>query len=158
MEFEDSRNALYCDPNAYIMGKKQKEVKKVVFSEPYENVPNYYLNNNFEKGKCKFCDSDKKEKEDCKNSSCNKQNTSFSLNNLMPLLTMFGGKSSSGAPDLTKILSSLGNGNGLMSLLANKDIMSTVLSLFAGNQNKKKTSNKEIISTDFEIKKYTRVE
>ena len=69
MEFEDSRNALYCDPNAYIMGtKKHNEIKKVVFSEPYETLPNRYINNNFNKKGCDFCAEKKEEKNQCNTS------------------------------------------------------------------------------------------
>ena len=72
MENEDSRNALYCDPNAYIQSvqKREKcEPRKVVFQEPYEQLPNFYINNNFIKRNCNCvknynakdcnCDNDK---------------------------------------------------------------------------------------------------
>ncbi len=55
MENEDSRNALYCDPNAYIQRFEKKEKhkpRKVVFQEPYEQLPNFYINNNFTKHNC----------------------------------------------------------------------------------------------------------
>ena len=56
MEFGDSRNALFTEPNAYIQkfnaDCKEKEIKKIVFQEPYETLPNFYINNNFIKHKC----------------------------------------------------------------------------------------------------------
>lgn len=160
MEIEDSRNALYCDPNAYIMGtQKHKEIKKVVFSEPYETVPNHYINNNFEKGKCDYCNKNNcnDKKEEANNKPCNKPNNSFGLSSLMPLLTMFGGKGG-GMPDFSKILSNVGNGGGIMSLLGNKDIINVVLNMFSSNQTKNKNIKKDIPTTEFEIKNYTRVE
>ena len=35
--------ALYCDPNAFIRPNKDnpKKIKQVVFSEPYDCLPNY---------------------------------------------------------------------------------------------------------------------
>ena len=56
MEFEDSRLALFPEPNAYIQkfnkDCKEKGIKKVVFQEPYETLPNFYINNNFTKHGC----------------------------------------------------------------------------------------------------------
>lgn len=56
MEFEDSRLALFPEPNAYIQkfdkDCKEKNIKKVVFQEPYETLPNFYINNNFTKHGC----------------------------------------------------------------------------------------------------------
>lgn len=55
MEFEDSRNALFCDPNAYIQRfdvENKCKPKKVIFQEPYESLPAFYLDNNFIKHEC----------------------------------------------------------------------------------------------------------
>ena len=60
MEKEDSRFALFTEPNAYVQNynnancdcKKEKERKKIVFQEPYETLPNFYVNNNFTKHNC----------------------------------------------------------------------------------------------------------
>lgn len=58
MEFEDSRFALFPEPNAYIQKFdkeiKKKEIKKIVFQEPYETLPNHYINNNFTKHDCDY--------------------------------------------------------------------------------------------------------
>ena len=53
MEFEDNKNAMFCDPNAYIQNfnNNKKETRKVVFQEPYECLPSRYINNNFKKHK-----------------------------------------------------------------------------------------------------------
>ena len=49
----ETDNNLYCDPNAYIQNCKQNcPPKKVVFSEPYQQLPNFYLDNNFKRGSC----------------------------------------------------------------------------------------------------------
>jgi len=71
MEFEDSRFAIFADPNAYIQNFNmpdcaEKEIKKIVFQEPYETLSNFYLNNNFTKHDC-GCIS-------------NKQNNNFNSN------------------------------------------------------------------------------
>lgn len=55
MNFNDNSSALYVDPNAYIQSRPKCdhcEPKKVVFSEPYETMPNYYIDNGFKKGNC----------------------------------------------------------------------------------------------------------
>lgn len=52
MSFKDNSGLLYADPNAYIQRCECGERKKVVFSEPYETMPNFYLNNNFKRGDC----------------------------------------------------------------------------------------------------------
>ena len=51
MENEDSRNALFCDPNAYIQNFKnnKKQTEKVVFQQPYEHMSNFYIDNEFSK-------------------------------------------------------------------------------------------------------------
>lgn len=55
MEDVDSINAIYCDPNAYIQKVDRKDKyqpRKVVFQEPYEQLPSFYINNNFIKRDC----------------------------------------------------------------------------------------------------------
>ncbi len=67
MSFKDNSSALYSDPNAYIQRCECADTKKVVFSEPYETMPNFYLNNNFKKGDCSCNKKDKSLpfKDDC---------------------------------------------------------------------------------------------
>lgn len=211
MEFEDSRFALFSEPNAYIQsfrGNKEK-TKKVVFQEPYETLPNYYINNNFKKRDCDCVQNNGKHKDkcDCKCNhdsfnqnqngcdhgfrfneiDCNYQNKNhdckcnngdkkqngfnFDLKNLMPLLGLFN---KGGGVDLSNLVGILGNGdkkqnennsnpmNLISSILSNKDTMGGILNLFMGGGfnlfNKTKPAKKEIKTTDFEIKNYTRVE
>ncbi len=55
MDFNDQSQNLYCDPNAYVQNCPiycNHPPKKVVFSEPYSVMPNFYINNNFKKGNC----------------------------------------------------------------------------------------------------------
>ena len=187
---EDSKNALFVEPNAYInhFSKKEKTevkpIKKVVFSEPYDCMPTFHINNNFEKGCCD-CVPNKKEK-DCnkhnhhrdwncnnenihQNHDCNcnqnhkcdnnqsKPNFGFDIKNLMPILNSFN-KGGIGGLDLNNISSLFSSGGGFdfSKLISNPQLITSVMSMFA---NKKKTSIKkeEIICTDYEIKNYTRV-
>ena len=87
MEFEDSRFALFPEPNANIQIFEKRETKKIVFQEPYECLPNYYVNNDFVKHNCNCvanpigCECDKVNKHNKNNCSCNdnfsKPKTSF---------------------------------------------------------------------------------
>jgi len=202
MEFEDSRFALFPEPNAYIQNfnKPQKETKKIVFAEPYETLPQFYINNNFQKHNCNCdqnnskhnlnCDYDNLNKSqnksgcgfncnkgynnfdnehDCKCNHDNKKQNGFNfdLKNLMPLLGMFN---KSGGADLSNLVGLLNNKqqtennpmNLISNLMSNKDMMSGILNLFKGGGlnlfGKSKPVIKEIKTTDFEIKNYTRVE
>ena len=179
MEFEDSKNALYCDPNAYIQGVNRKEQKKVVFSEPYENAPNFYINNNFKKKNCNCISKDIKDCHDnhdhnkncgCENKNhnecnCNQQNNAsknflsgFNLQSFLPLLGMFN-KNGGGGLDLANIMNLLGGkgeNNMLSNLLGNKDMLSNITSLFTPK--KESTDSKKIKTTDINIKNYTKVE
>lgn len=191
MEFEDSRFALFLEPNAYVQKfdnlKSDKEIKKIVFQEPYETMPNYYINNNFKKHDCDCvskshkqnkhdCDYNDKKNLNCHDDNCNHNNAkqngfSFDIKSLLPLLGLFN---KSGGSDLSNIVGMLNN-NGLnsnddnktnpmsliSSLMSNKDMMSGVLNLFKGGGlnlfAKNKPIKKELKTTDFEIKNYTRV-
>ena len=172
MEYEDSREALFCEPNAYIKNLNKKETpKKIVFSEPYENVANFYLNNNFKKRDCdcvvnkkehSFCDSKKEEKPNCNCNNQNKGNKSFlsglNLQSLLPMLGLFNKSGNSGL-DLANIMSLLGGkgeNNILSGLLGNKDMLSNITSLFS--HKKEQTNTKKLQTTEIDIKSYTKVE
>lgn len=175
MEFEDSRNALFVEPNAYIQhfNKEKSTPKKIVFQEPYECLPNYYLDNNFNKHSCDCVHGGCKpnNKHDCVNSNnpqnnhdCNsnheKPNNFLDFKNLAPLLGMFS-KGNSGIMD---IVSNLGKGGGsgfnlqnILGLLGNnKNMLGNIMDLFSKNKTSKEKSI-DIPTTDYEIKNYTRV-
>lgn len=201
MEFEDSRFALFPEPNAYIQKvEKNKEPKKIVFQEPYECLPNFYMNNNFTKHNCD-CVSKSKENgfkdninqhnnplninHDCK---CNHENdvnknhhhdnchhsqnsskqSGFDLKSLLPLLGLFNKSGGADLGQLVGLLNNCANSQssntlnpmGIISnLLSNKETMGGILNLFKGGLfNKKQPTKKELKTTDFEIKNYTRVE
>ena len=199
MEYEDSRFALFPEPNANIQRfeKRAKETKKIIFQEPYETLPNYYINNNFTKHDCDCvsnqkrnfdynskqhrdcnCDHDKnsnnQSNHDCncnQNSSNNQNGFGFDIKNLLPLLGLFN---KGGGADLSSLVGMLNNANNsqkgnnsnpmslISSILSNKDAMSGILNMFkSGGLNlfgKKQTAKKELKTTDYEIKNYTRVE
>lgn len=145
---EDRRNALFVEPNAYIqrVEKKEKSPSKILFQEPYESMPNYYLNNGFKKGECD-CVHKEKPKE---------KNNGFDIKSLVPILGSFGGEMSG----LSKILQGVGSGNGLQgiisTILSNPDMVKSVMKIFAKNE--KKTSREHIKKSDLQIKNYTKVE
>lgn len=156
MEFNDNAGLLYCDPNAYIQNwgygaqapqsnhgcanekpHCQKPPQKVVFSEPYESVPNFYINNNFKKGNCACIP---KPKPKCPPP---KPPFSFDLKNILPLLSgLFkggaggggiggilsmlnqnssgeeqGGEGQGGSIDFSSMLKTLSNTGGLDGIL-----------------------------------------
>ena len=84
MEFGDSRNALFTEPNAYIQkfkaDCKNKEIKKIVFQEPYETLPNFYINNTFTKHNCD-CVSNKQNNNHNSNSNKHDNNCGCVNNN-----------------------------------------------------------------------------
>ncbi len=162
---EDSTKALFAEPNAYIQNyrveKNEKKREKIVFQEPYETLPNYYMNNGFKKGDC---DCETKPKPNPKPN--NKPNSpfpfSFDFKNLMPLLGGFlkngnlsnivsmltgKGEKSNGNFNLSQLLSGLG-GDGL----------SNIFNLFKGSNNSKAKNKVDLKQTDFQINEYTRVE
>ncbi len=157
MNLEDSRNALFVEPNAYIQKFESTNInkpKKVVFQEPYESMPPYYLNNNFTKGDCGCLPKIKENK--------NKQNQEFDFKNLMSLVSMF--TKNLNINDMVSMFTNGKDGglniqNLLSSVLSNKGMLGNVLNLFGGKKIiKDKLSKKEIIATDYEIKNYTKVE
>ncbi len=111
MEFEDSRNALFTEPNAYIQKCNfdcDEKTKKVIFQEPYDRLPTFYLDNNFKKGNCN-CVPKPKQKEG--KPSCNNP-FPFDIKNLLPLLSNLTG----GSGGLSNLLSNLGSNGGLGNL------------------------------------------
>jgi len=191
MDFEDSRLALFPEPNAYIQ-KFDKEdckktgIKKIVFQEPYESVPAFHIDNHFVKRDCDCvrppqrndCNCDKIKKQN-KHFECEKrphrnhQETTnngfgFDIKGMLPLLSLFG---KGGGADLNNLVGLMTNNssNGaslnttslITNLLSNKEALSGILNIFKGGGfsfGKKQGVKKEIKSTDFEIKNYTRVE
>ncbi len=194
MIFEDSRNALYCDPNAFIQryNKKEKcEPKKVIFQEPYESMPAFYIDNNFIKHDCNYCEGNDKHNLKSQNNSHNdrknncKQDNShnqcwhdcncnhdvflkqkgfgFDLKSLLPLLGIFN---KSGGADFSQIVGLLNNNTqkdnnsnpmAMISSLLSNGGLGNILNIFKGGQ-KTKSEKKELKTTDFEIKNYTRVD
>ncbi len=163
MENEDSTKALYCDPNAFIHHKPQKKdpPMKVVFAEPYECLPSYYMDNNFKKGNCDCVKCNKPPKPP---ESPPQKPKSFDIKNLLPLLGLFGGNVAGKTGDFSSILSLLSpNGGGeqvnpismISSLLSNSGGLNNILNIFKPKENKEKRPLK---TTDFEIKNYTCVE
>ena len=158
MEYEDSRNALFVEPNAYVQNfrvkEEKKERKKIIFSEPYECLPPYHINNNF---KNKGCDCVSKPKEKCEPKP--KQNFfNFDFKSMLPLISSFGGKGFD-LGNITKMLAgNETNSLGLISnLLSNKESLGNILNIFKGGKSEM-SKTKEIKSTDFPIKDYIRVE
>ena len=164
MDFGDSRNALFVEPNAYIQKfekKNKEEIKKIVFQEPYEQLPNFYINNNFEKRGCD-CVKDKKDtcSRECRSSDLIKKNSGFDLKKFLPLLGSFG---KSGSFDFSSIIRNFqnleGGGDlitGVSNLIASSGGVGNILNLF--KKDNKQIIKKEIKTTDLEIKNYTRVD
>lgn len=199
MQFENNVNAMFCDPNAYIQRYEKKEqekkTEKVVFSEPYETLPNYYIDNHFKKHNCDCIPKLKNDKNgdrcgcdnclngghlnnyqcnsnhDCKSNHGANNVFGFDFKNILPLLGLFN---KGGGADLSGLIKTLNNNNDssiesnstamnlISSLMSNKNMMSGIMNLFSGGGlnlfNKKSKSTKEIKTTDYEIKNYTRVE
>lgn len=162
---ESNLNALFVEPNAYIQHYNDKEckpnnVKKVIFAEPYENSPKYYLKDDFKKAKCDFCEHDKP-----KQKPQPKLPFSFDFKNLLPFLSIFGGgKSNTQLNDLISILGKSANGNNtsILGLLQNKELVNGALNLLKGGGlnifKQKKENQPKAKTTDFQINNYTRVE
>ena len=166
MEYGDSKNALFVEPNAYIQnyGKEKKGIKKIVFSEPYESLPSYHINNDFKKHNCK-CIPD--HKPDCSKQNCQSNNTTnnfFDFKNFLPMLTGFLGKGFD-MSSVSKILNNNQNQSGdMMSNIMNilsSDMGKNILGLLGkkSTKNTKKNSEKyhKIKSSDIEIDNFKRV-
>ena len=169
MELEDSRNAIFSDPNAYIQRvDKPNKTKKIVFSEPYENVPNFYINNNFQKGECNCVKTPKK---DCECDKKNEQKSNIKSNffsglnmqSLMPLISMFsGGK----GLDMAKILSVFSaqnnskniNTDPLFGAFSNPDLLKNITQMFTNKKTKTDNIQSKPKSSDCIINNFSRVE
>jgi len=175
MGFEDNKNAIYCDPNAYILNYKcETKTRKVVFQEPYECLPPFHINNNFKKHNCKcVCGNGNKSNQNCKKEEKNKNYNSksnvpfsFDLKSLLPLLSLFSGTGNN--TGLSDILSMIGNGcedgkNNSSSLDFSKVISTFLnngngLNFLSGLIKRPQKKEHEMKSTDVPIKNYTRVE
>ena len=170
MDYGDSRNALFVEPNAYIQGFKPKtEAKKIVFQQPYECAPSFYMNNDFKKGNCNCVPKPKKpcnqKQPPCFN-DCNQQPQQksglfdFDFKALLPILSLLTKGGEVDASNIASMLTSNKNSNpmGLISsLLANKDSFSNIFNILKGGGKTKDTEKEYLKSTDFEIKNYTKV-
>ncbi len=171
MEIEDNTNALFVEPNAYIQhfdGNESKKRKKIVFQEPYETLPNYYLDNDFKKPDrdCSLKPKPKPEhKPEPKQSNNSPFHFPFDLKSFFPLLAgLF--KNGGGLSNIMSMLTGgkeKSNGNfdfsSLLSNFTKGGELSNIFELFKGNSVSKTKSNKhELKETDFQIKGYTRVE
>ena len=171
MDFEDSRNAIFCDPHAFQSCVETKQIKKVVFAEPYDCLPNFYVDNNFKKHNCDCVPKPKPPKPPQPPKPC-PPGFNFDLKSLMPLL--LGLINKSGNSDLTKVLSDFAPSSAgkfdmqkIVGMVAqNLNIIQSFLKMFKGKGGglsglfKKSTDNKEEIKakqTDHVIKNYTRV-
>ncbi len=162
---EDSTNALFVEPNAYIQHfNPPKQEKKIVFQEPYETLPNYYMNNNFTKKNCDCVPTNKPCNHNQNNS--NPFPFSFDFKSLAPLLAgLFkGGNASNIINLLGKSGSESGEGFNLSNIFSGLQSMGGIDKIFDFLKPKKKENSntksklKERKTTDFEIKNYTKVE
>lgn len=178
MDFEDSRNAIFCDPNAFVKSAEQKQIKKVVFAEPYDCLPSFYIDHDFKKQNCDCIPKPCPPKPPKSNCSPFKPFFGFDFKSLMPILMGLLNKGGSG--DMGKLLSNLtnlpsagqqsdlGGGFDLQGILAqiakNPKMLESVMSLFKGGglnlfgKKKKQQESKPTKQTDHVIKNYTRVE
>ncbi len=149
--------------NKNLKSQKMCSPKKVVFQQPYESVPNFYLNNNFIKGNCNCVPKPKPKPK------CPPQNFGFNLDfkNLLPLLSgLFKGVGTGSFGNLISMLNNSNNENekdnsnldfsSLIKAFSSSGGLSNILNLFKPKQSQ--NIKNEIKSTDFEIKNYTRVE
>ena len=159
MENFENAGVPYADPNAFVQMQKKPPTKKVVFSEPYECLPNYYPNNDFKKEKC---DCVPKPKFGDKKNNCSKEHnisakkSGFDLKSLLPILSLLGGGGGMDVGKMASILSGEQNPlNLISSLMQNGGGLNSIFKMF---QPRVKQPVNNIKSTDFEITNYTRVE
>lgn len=133
--------------------QKVKPIQKIVFSEPYDCMPKFIIDNAFKKGDCKCLPKPKGKPKKCAEQMGG--NFNFDVKKFLPLLIKFMGGSSNSS-EMSSLLSNMDKDFNFSSLLSNPDLLKNVVSLFSSN---KKTASKkeEIICTDYEIKNYTKV-
>lgn len=157
MNDEDSTKALFPEPNAYLQNCLKSKTSKVVFSEPYDNMPPFYLNNNFKKGGC-----DCVHHPQCAQSNIKLPNfNGFNFQNLLPIISSILGKNDS-INMFMPIIKAFGDGKNvdfnkiITSLLTNKEVLNGIKNKFV----KTPTSNNvgSIEETDFPIDDYKRVD
>ena len=141
-----------------------------------DNSKNHNSNSNNHDCNCNHGNKNSNDRSNC-NNDCNHGNSNnqngfgFDLKSLIPLLGMFN---KGGGADLSSLVGLLNNTNNskngnnsnpmsfISSILSNPNAMSGILNMFKGGGlnlfGKKQTAKKELKSTDFEIKNYTRVE
>lgn len=174
MEFEDSRNAIFCDPHAFIQGCEKKQIKKVVFAEPYDCLPNFYIDNDFKKHNCDCVPKSPKPPCPPPPKPCSPGLPfNFDFKTLMPLLAGLLGKN--GNDDIAKLLGNLPSNSSSSSggfdfqkiagiVTQNPKILKSILSIFKGGglgglfKKNKPTPEKSVKQTDHIIKNYTKVE
>lgn len=161
MEFNDNSQALFSEPNAYIQHfdkpKEKCEPKKVIFQEPYENAPEFFIDNNFKKGDC-HCANPKPK-------PCETRRPFFDFKNLLPLLCGLLKNNKTFSP-LISILSDNKDGNFdpqklISTLMQNPSALNGIMSMLKGggfNLFKKKDEKPQMKSTEFPIKDYERVD
>lgn len=173
MDFEDSRNAIFCDPHAYIQGCEKKQIKKVVFAEPYDCLPTFYVDNDFKKHNCNCVPKPPKPCPPPPKPCAPNLPFNFDLKTIMPLLAGMLGKSG-GSADFSKLLNNLPSNTGEQSgfdlknmigvVTQNPKILQSILSIFKGgglnSLFKKGKQKNEIIQkqTDHIINNYTKVD
>ena len=136
--------------NSYFNSKKEHRLhspRKVVFSEPYEIVPNYMINNDFKKGNCDYVPKQ----------NPNKPAPSFN----MPFLPFFSSLLTGGMGNIGNMLGGMlnsgGTGSPMSSILSNPEFLTNISKLFFKSQatNNKKHEHK---TEDIDIEQYTKVE
>lgn len=116
---------------------------KVIFAEPYDVIPNYYLDNNFNRTS------------GVNNTNFNQQNIDASnKNSSVPFTSILNG----GIGGIfNSIISGLGTGGGINNILSNPEMLGIIAKLFLGQSTKSKPKH-NTKATDFNLDDYTRVE
>ncbi len=168
MNFEDSRFALFTEPNAYqnivnTSKKVETQAKKVVFSEPYESLPAFYIDNNFKKGNCN-CIPKPKPKPHPGPPPNNCFSFPFDFKTILPLLS---GLIKGGNSNLTSILNIFEKQNNenqnqglnlpnIVQTLISNGGLDGILNIFKPKAKSKAPTEDE--SSEINIKNYTRIE